>query len=87
MMLTHGIDRGEDDRRQRSTDRQMREDRLIETLQGETEHQHRDKDDPAANPEQPGQHARTGAQRQIKQKFHDRLPDASPNRSGMVTDA
>ncbi|MNP72515.1 hypothetical protein D3C76_1690830 [compost metagenome] len=52
----------------------MRQHLRVETLQGETEHQHRDNDDPAPHTEQPGQHAGAGAEQQIEHKFHQRLP-------------
>ncbi|MNT20956.1 hypothetical protein D3C72_1562780 [compost metagenome] len=70
VMLAYRVDRGKDDRRQGGTHRQVREDRRIEPLGLEAEHQHRDDDDPAAHAKQPGEYTCTGAERQIEQKFH-----------------
>jgi len=51
LVLTHGVDRCEDDGRQRGADGQVGQHRGLEALQGEAEHQHRHDDDPAAHAE------------------------------------
>ncbi|MNP47478.1 hypothetical protein D3C76_1415330 [compost metagenome] len=78
MVFADGIDRGEDNGRQRSTHRQVGQHRSVEALHGETQYQHRHDDDAAANAEQPGQHACAGAQQQIEHEFHCRPRKFSP---------
>ncbi|MNO92104.1 hypothetical protein D3C76_836670 [compost metagenome] len=82
LVLADGVDGSEHDGGQRGTHGQVRQYRCIETLQGETEHQHRHDNDATTDAEQPSQYTGTAAEYQIEQKFHCR----PPNQSGMVTE-
>ncbi len=70
LMGSQGAETGEDHGGKRGAECQVGDDLRGHALGVEAQHQHGHYDEPASDPEQPGQHAREGPQHQIPHKQH-----------------